>query len=147
MKKRICILLAGAILLIGTGPAAQAINNEWSAALGFLGGVMLANTIFYPPPPPMVAPPPYPPREVVYTAPAPIVVERPVYYSPPPTVVRETPARGHYEIRQRQEWVPGRWITESTRNGRMRQVWEPGHYRMVKVKVWVPEDEEVIVVE
>lgn len=110
---------------------AAAINKEWSAALGFLGGVLLANaarcdSVTY---------------ERVYERP--VVVERPVIIERPVVrreVIVERPPRGWWEYRERRVWVPGRWRYEG-RHG-CRRVWEEGYYRTELVRVWVTPGDE-----
>lgn len=123
---------------------AMAINKEWSAALGFIGGVMATRahdyrmiqrgggcgpTYYSPPPQVYQRPPVYvqncPPPQV-------IVQQQPVYVQQPQVV--ET---GHYEIREEQQWVPGQWRYEQIGCDTYRKIWEPGYYRTVRTKVWV----------
>lgn len=124
MKRTFLVSLAAAAVLLAQAWPAQAINKEWSAALGFLGGMMFANATC---PGPMVV------REPVVVE-QPVVVHRRVFVEPPPP-------RGHYEYRARRVWVPGRWIVMSSgRCGYPRRVWEPGCYRHEQVRVWVQDE-------
>ena len=121
----------------GHAQPAKAINKEWSAALGFLGGVLVANncgsrsyessTVVY--------------RE--YSPPPRVIYERPRYVEPPPVVVRRAPS-GHYEYREQQVWVPGRWDYVETGCNTFRRVWTPGCYRTETVRVWVEDSCEVV---
>lgn len=91
---------------------AQAINKEWSAVLGFLGGYMVANG----------------------------GLGRPAYCEPVmyETVVVPPPApMGHYECQPQQVWVPGWWSCVATPCGYVRRTWNPGYYRVEYVQVWV----------
>lgn len=137
-------MTAGLITILGAGSImpAQAINKEWSAVAGFVGGVLVANAAHRPSRTYYVNEP-----AVVYR-PAPVVVERNYYYAPPPRpVVRRVqyeryecapppPPSGHYEYRTEWIWVPGCWVYEDTGCG-SRQVWQPGYYETVRNKVWV----------
>ena len=125
MKKTLVMALIAGILL---APAirANAINREWSAALGFLGGWMVANGGLCP-------------RTVVVHEQAcvePVVVERPVFVERPVIVERPIPA-GHYEYREERIWVPGSWEYVETRCGNVERVWREGFYRTEMIKVWV----------
>ena len=134
MKTIITVLVVAVV--VGAAVPAQAINREWSAALGFLGGLLVANSAN--------SGPVY--QERVYVQPScpppPVYQERvyvPVPY-PERVVVRERP-RGRYEYRRQPVWVPGRWVhVEGGRRGHHRRegrVWEPGYYRYETVRVWV----------
>ena len=131
MKTLITVLAVAVVL--GAPIRAQAINREWSAALGFLGGWLVANSAH--------SGPVY--QERVYVQPScpppPVYQERvyvPVPY-PQPVVVHERP-RGRYEYRRQPVWVPGRWVhVQGGRRGHGRRVWEPGCYRYETVRVWV----------
>ena len=130
MKKTLLAVATGSLILGQTMPA-QAINREWSAALGFLGGVVTANAFgghrtvvqerVYCPPPVY--------RETV-------VVRQPMY-CPPPVIVEQPVVTGHYEWREQQVWMPGRWVTFEGCGGQLRQEWQPGYYRTERVQVWV----------
>jgi hypothetical protein len=129
-------------MLAGPVKPAEAINKEWSAALGFLGGVLVANNAncnrsYYS-------------REVVYQQPVvyrqPVVYQQPVVYErapcPAPVIIREQPT-GHYEYREHRQWVAGRWVYEEIGCNTYRKSWQPGYYKTVTVKVWVPNDCDV----
>lgn len=51
--------------------------------------------------------------------------------APPP---RPAP---HYEDRQERVWVEGQWVYGTDSWGRRTQVWEPGHWEVRTVRVWV----------
>ncbi|MBR4172512.1 MAG: hypothetical protein IKR48_12755 [Kiritimatiellae bacterium] len=51
--------------------------------------------------------------------------------APPP---RPAP---HYEDRQERIWVEGQWVYGTDSWGRRTQVWEPGHWEVRTVRVWV----------
>ena len=88
------------MLVAGPAMQASAINREWSAVLGFLGGCMVANGGLCP-------------RTVCQE---PVYVERPVYRE---TIIVEEPVvTGHYEYRERRIWEPGFWEHIVTRCGR-----------------------------
>lgn len=116
--------LAGA-LLVGQSTPARAINKEWSAVAGFVGGLLVANAGScdrgYS-------------RPVVYQQPV-----QQVFYQPAPTVVvYEQPVpSGHYEWRTERRFVPGRWFYEDLGCGNRRRIWQPGHYQNTRIKVWV----------
>jgi len=45
--------------------------------------------------------------------------------------------RGHWEIKHVRVWVPGRWVVKRDRCGDRIKVWNRGHYRWEKERVWV----------
>jgi hypothetical protein len=119
MKKTMWAVVLTGTLVAGPAMQAGAINREWSAALGFLGGWMVANGGLCP--------------RTVYQEP--VYVERPVYRE---TVVVEEPVvTGHYEYRERQIWTPGFWECIVTPRGHGERVWHEGYYRTETIKVWV----------
>ena len=118
MKKALWIVVLVAAIVAVRPMEAAAINREWSAALGFLGGLLVANASCQP-------------QRTVYQET--VVVEQPVICEP---VIIEEPA-GHYEYREQQVWIPGRWVYMG--HGRcQRRLWEPGYYRTETIRVWVP---------
>ena len=120
MKKTLLALILMGALVVGPAMSASAINREWSAALGFLGGYMVANGGLLSP-------------RVVYQEP--VYVERPVYHE---TVIVEEPVvTGHYEMQERTIWEPGYWEILVTPSGREQRIWRDGCYRTEIVKVWV----------
>ena len=132
------LITAGLTAAMAAGPvmSAQAINKEWAAVAGFVGGVLVANaancnsqTYYYSPPPP-------PPPPVVYHQPAPVVHH---YHHQPAPVVRyeHAPRRGHYEYRTERIWVPGAWVYQDSGCGSRRRVWQPGYYQTSREKVWI----------
>ncbi len=129
MKKMMMLVgLTGAMAVAGAMPA-QAINKEWSAALGFLGGVLVSDCAHggWGGPRERYGPPP---------------CERPVYYAPAPVYVQQAPIivqqpSGHYEYREEQQWVPGFWQYQQIDMNTYRKIWVAGHYQPVQVKVWV----------
>ncbi len=129
MKKSLMTASVAAAMMFGQSMPAQAINKEWSAVAGFVGGVLVANAVNCGP-------------RTTYYQPAPVVYQAPtvVVHEPPPRIVRyERPSRpsGYYEYRSERVWVPGRWVYEDLGCGRERKVWEPGYYETVQNKVWV----------
>jgi len=124
MKTTIKTMGITAALLAAQAMPAQAINREWSAVAGFVGGLLVANaascnrTVTYQP---------APVQHVVYQ-PAPTVI----YQSPPPPV-----RTGYYEWRTERTWVPGYWVYEDLGCGRQRKIWQPGYYQTTRTKVWV----------
>lgn len=134
--------LAGAMALTAATPA-MAINKEWSAALGFLGGVMATRTMDYHRSQygygrggcdrPYVVQQSY--------CPQPVVVQT---YAPPPQVivqqqpvVVQAPPSGHYEWREEQQWVEGSWKYEQIGCNTYRKTWCPGFYKTTRFQVWV----------
>jgi hypothetical protein len=119
MKKTFLATVLAAVVMVASVLPASAINREWSAVLGFLGGWMVANGGLCP--------------RTVYQEP--VYVERPIYRE---TIVVEEPVvTGHYEFRERQVWEPGFWERIVTRCGREERVWHEGHYRTEMIKFWV----------
>lgn len=129
MKTSLMTVGVAAAMLIGHSMPARAINEEWAAVAGFVGGVLVANAATCGPRTTYVQP-----STVVYQAP-PVVVHEP----PPRVVYYERPSRprGYYEHRTERVWVPGRWVYEDLGCGRERKIWEPGYYETVRNKVWV----------
>ncbi len=118
MKKTLFILALAAVVLVSQVQPAAAINKEWSAVLGFVGGYLVANACDS--------------RTVVH--------EQVVVASPPcsQVVVVEEPmiVTGHYEMQPQQIWVPGCWTRVCGPCG-YRSVWTPGYYRVEYIQVWV----------
>lgn len=92
---------------------AQAINKEWSAGLGFLGGVLVANAYDN------------------HCAPT------RTYYESRPVYVEHYEPRGYYTTKTERYWVPGRRVIRYTECGRRYYEYEPGHYEYRDVQVWV----------
>ncbi len=111
-----------AIVLASQAMPAQAINKEWSAVAGFVGGVLVANAANchrgY--------------NRVVYQQ------QPTVIYQPVQTVVVEQPMpQGYYRWETERIWVPGCWVYEDRGCGTTYKIWQPGYYKTVKHKVWV----------
>jgi hypothetical protein len=124
MKNMTIVSLVIAALVLIQPIQASAINKEWSAVLGFVGGYMVGNGGACQ-------------RTVVREQP--VYVERPVYVEQPivrEVVVEQPVVTGHYEYRQQQIWVPGCWTYVQTPCG-YEQMWRPGCYRMQTITVWV----------
>ena len=105
-------------------------GTGFAIGAGILGAGLLASTIYDATHPvPVVAPAP------VVVTPAPVVV------APQPQVVVQTPppvvATGHYETRVQNVWVEGRYIDQTTPQGTIVRVWQPGHYEQQSTQVWV----------
>jgi len=134
--------LTGALFAGGVQPA-RAINEEWSAALGFIGGVLVAShssrdcapNVYYTPPA-TYCPPPARYERVVYSPP-PVYVQEPCYERPRYVETTRCEPRGYYEYRQERRWIAGSWYTERTTCHSTRQVWSPGRWEYSTVKVWV----------
>jgi hypothetical protein len=119
MKKILQVIVLAMVVLFAPVMQVCAINREWSAALGFLGGWMAANGGLCP--------------RTVYQEP--VYVERPIYHE---TVVVEEPVvTGHYELRERQVWMPGYWECIVAPCGHEERVWHEGSYRTEMIRVWV----------
>ena len=126
MKSWIVVSLLTLGLMVGPSMEAKAINKEWSAVAGFLGGVLVANNHHYRQS--------YRREARCYTA-QPVVVQQ--QYCPPPVVVVQQPS-GHYELQERQVWVPGTWVYQEIGPNTYQKVWQPGCYKTETVRVWVP---------
>ena len=139
MKRMLMLVGVTGAMAVASAMPAMAINKEWSAALGFLGGVMLADHVDHH-------------RSYDYDY---VRCDRPVYvqqtYCPPPVVVQQCPQpvyvqqqpvivqqqQGHYEFRTEQRWIPGIWTYEQIGCNQYRKVWTPGYYQTTQTKVWV----------
>ena len=76
------------------------------------------------------------------THPRPVIVESaPVVVTPAVQPVVVTPApvvtTGHYETHVQNVWVEGRYIDQTTPQGTIVRVWQPGHYEQQSTQVWV----------
>jgi len=121
MKK--ILMTAGLAVAMAAGHAmpASAMNKEWAAVAGFVGGVLVANAANC--------------NTRTYYQPAPVV-----YHEAPRHVVHyeyQAPPRGYYEYRTERVWVPGSWSYEYSSCGSRRNVWQPGYYETHRNKVWV----------
>jgi hypothetical protein len=142
MKSKLALMGLTAAMVAGQATPAMAINKEWSAALGFLGGVMATRTYDhhreyrreyyggcesrgydYPPQQVIVQQPP----TVIYQQ-APVIVQQPAVQ------------QGHYEWRDEQQWVPGEWRYEEIGCNTYRKTWCPGYYKTVRTQIWVVDD-------
>jgi len=137
MKKYLTTLSVAAAVIAAQAMPARAINKEWSAVAGFVGGVLVANAAhghrsYH--------------RDVYYHRPVQHVVYQPVQhvvYQPvqhvvyQPVVYHEPQPRGYYEWRTERVWNPGCWVYESYGYNSRRKVWQPGYYQTVRNKVWV----------
>lgn len=117
MKKVLTVSLVTA-LIVSLATPAKAINEEWSAVAGFVGGVLAAkafdNGTTY--------------QKSYCSTPR---IER-YYYEPMPCE-----PRGHYEYRTERVWISGRRQVEYDNCGRRREYWTPGYYETYQTKVWV----------
>ncbi|HMO52693.1 MAG TPA: hypothetical protein PKE26_15995 [Kiritimatiellia bacterium] len=124
-----------AALVAGMSTPARAMNKEWAAVAGFVGGVLVANSAYCRP-----ATTVYHQPRVVYQQPVVVYESAPVvvHQRPSRVVVRHEPVRrGYYEWRTERVWVPGTWIYEDLGCGSRRKIWQPGYYETVRNKVWV----------
>lgn len=119
MRKTMLAVAVTTALWVGPAMQASAINREWSAVLGFLGGYMVANGGLC--------------TRTVYQEP--VCVQQPVYRET--IIVQEPVVTGHYEYREQQIWVPGFWESIPLRCGRVDRVWHEGYYRTEMVRIWV----------
>lgn len=125
MKRK--LLLAGLIplMLVTTTPRAQALNPEWAAVLGAVGGFYLADRFAGP--------------STCYAAEPEGLTLQDAYYTRhyPSSYFASSPRSGHYEIIVRQTWVPGRYIYTRTGCNRYRRHWNEGYYQTAQVRIWV----------
>ncbi|MCB1070425.1 MAG: hypothetical protein H7A43_04985 [Verrucomicrobia bacterium] len=116
-------ILFGSLLAVGliAPKPAQAINKEWSAAAGFVGGMLFNQAIQCD-------------RTVVTHQQS--VVE----YRPQRRVYIEEPEPcGYWEVRREKVWVPGCWEYIDLGCNRYRKEWSEGYYRWDTRRVWVDE--------
>jgi len=127
MKKLVLIsVLTGGLLL---APQAQAINEEWAAALGFIGGVLVAKSSDYDRETRVVV------REEIYHIERPVMAYRPRRRHCDRTEIA-VPS-GYYEIRTERYWIPGRRIITRDHCGRKAIRYTQGYYDYREIKVWV----------
>lgn len=124
MKATWMVVGLSGMMAFATVQPVQAMNKEWAAVAGFVGGLLVANA--------------GPCGPVYRTAPVYRDYSTQYYTSEPRVTVQySTRARGHYQWQTEREWVPGCWTYEDMGCGRSRKVWQPGHYRTFRTKVWV----------
>ena len=99
---------------------AKALSREGAAALGFVGGLILAGAACDS-------------RPVVHHEQ--VIVNSPSTYDCRPMPMPEM--AGHWESVPQQCWVPGCWMWVSGPGGYPQQVWQPGYYQTTYVQVWV----------
>lgn len=103
-----------------TPPKANAINEEWAAVAGFVGGMLFqaasqnSHVI-------------HQPQQVVYHTPEPV-------YQRPQRICRP---RGHWEVVQHREWVPGYWSWSIDKCGRKTRRYINGYWDYTTERVWV----------
>lgn len=116
MKYIILSVICAACLI--TPPKAKAINEEWSAVAGFVGGLLVANVAND--------------SCTVSRAPRTVNYNHNYYYEN----TRRAP-RGHYQWETRRVWVPGRWQYYYNDCGRREKYWSAGYYKVERTRVWV----------
>lgn len=116
MKKIMLVLLASIIV---TSPC-MAINKEWSAALGFLGGVLTTKALDNCN------------RHVEYRQ-----YPNVYYVNPQPTTIIYTQPSGHWEVIQEKIWIEGTWVYEQICHNTYKKVWKEGYYKIVERRIWV----------
>lgn len=125
--KAIWMMLTGLVALgVATPRPAQAINEEWAAVAGFVGGVLFSEA-----------------SRCDRT----VVVERPVYERRivhRPVIIEEPEPCGYWEVRKEKIWVPGNWTYVDIGCGRYRKVWNEGYYRWESRRVWVETSPRVV---
>lgn len=118
--KTMAMVMAGLVALgVATPRPAQAINEEWAAVAGFVGGVLFSEASRCD-------------RTVVVERP---VVERRVVHRP--VVIERPEPCGYWEVRRVKVWVPGSWTYIDLGCNRYRKVWNEGYYRWESQRVWV----------
>ena len=118
MKRALTMVgLTGAMAVAAAMPA-MAMNKDWAAGLGFLGGVLVGEATHGG----------AGCEHQVYCQLAPVVVQ--------PAVIVEQPG-GHYEFQREQQWVHGYWQHEQIGCNAYEKVWIPAHYQTVTVKIWI----------
>jgi hypothetical protein len=124
MKKIITLTIIAALLAIV--PQAQANGGRHTAAIGgFAAGAVVMS---------MFSGDRHEHHRERCYRPEPIYVERPLYIER--TVYVERP-RGHYEQRWQQFWIDGRQLVTINAYGDRTVRYEPGHYEIISVNVWV----------
>ncbi|MCB1101810.1 MAG: hypothetical protein KDL10_05580 [Kiritimatiellae bacterium] len=113
-------IVFGSLLAIGlmAPKPAEAINREWSAAAGFVGGMLFNQAI---------------------NCDRTVVVQQPVvrHYGHREVYIEEPEPCGYWEVRRERVWVPGCWEYIELGCNRYRKVWNEGYYRWETHKVWV----------
>lgn len=112
MKSIIAISLIAALATVLPTPKAQAINQEWAAVAGFVGGYLFSSA-----------------TSDRYCEP------RRVYYEPTYTYQ----PTGYYRTEVRRYWTPGYYDYEYTECGSRRKYWVNGYWSERQVRVWVHE--------
>ena len=123
MKTTCGILVVAVVAGMLMQPApAKAISREGAAALGFVGGLILAGAACDS-------------RTVVHERV--VVADGPQMMEPCSPPVRMPETVGYWKSVPQQVWVPGCWVWVSGPCGYPRQVWQPGYYETTYVQVWV----------
>jgi hypothetical protein len=127
MKKLLLIsVLTGGLLF---APQAQAINEEWSAALGFLGGLLVAKASDCDRETRVVV------REERYHIERPVMVYRPRRRHCDRTEI--VVPSGYYKTIMERYWVPGRRVVTRDHCGRKTVRYIQGYYDHREIRVWV----------
>jgi len=127
MKKLLLISVLTCGLLFA--PQAQAINEEWAAVLGFIGGVLVAKSSDCDRETRVVV------REERYHIERPAMVYRPRRRHCDHTEI-EVPS-GYYKTITERYWVPGRRIITRGHCGRKAIRYIQGYYDYREIRVWV----------
>ena len=106
------LMIIGLIVALAACPC-MAINKEWSAAIGFLGGVLTTKAFDN-----------HQHCEKVYIQQQP----QQVYYVAP---------SGHWEYINEQIWVPGTWVYQEIGPNTYQKIWREGYYQTITKKIWV----------
>jgi hypothetical protein len=131
MKKYLILITSITISLLCITSNSYAINKEWSAVAGFVGGVLFHSAISdasshstrvtynhhsY-----------EPPRSHVYTS---------VHYHQHGGY-RQPEPRGHWETVSDRRWISGSWYYEYDHCGRTIKHWREGYWDYYNRRVWV----------
>ena len=96
---------------------ARAINEEWSAVAGFVGGLLVGRAY----------------QNECAPSRGEVIIHRTEYRSPP----CEPVATGHWEYRQTRRWIEGYWTVSYRECGRSYEHYVPGYYKYEQTRVWV----------
>lgn len=107
--------------LLTLTPSAKAINEEWSAVAGFVGGLLFSAAVS---------------SDSHVTTSTHVTRHYEYHHSPRPIRCAPQP-HGYWKYTNEKRWIPGTWYYEYDDCGRQVKYWREGYWDHYQRKVWV----------